>query len=248
MGYTDTSKLSETELQNGIDRARAELNNNSRKKDANVINFLNGIISDSSRELADRSKQNYAETNNLGSSFGFLKDYFTNNANNGDPNISAYRQQGQGAIKTNVKNNINATNEALASRGMLNSGIASAATANVYGQGDQALGQFETNLAEKDQQYRNNAIMGLLGLNQFEGNQNQGKANTLLNYDLQDRQLKQNQYQYDTTLNYQKDQSSTDFMDIIAGILGTGAGGFAGSAGSKLASTIFNGNNNTTKP
>lgn len=176
------------------------------------------------------------EPNFLGSDFNSLKGKL-NTQMQGDPHKANFRAlfNKQLGIQSNraVKN----INEQMASSGFRGAGAN--LIGDIFESGAVATQGFENDLLKNDTQIEQNAINQLLGLNQFEGNQQFGKFQS----DRQNSQFNQSQAQqwkmFQQQMQFQREQADTDFWDVLGGILGgaTGAlgGGFLGGLGSKWA-------------
>lgn len=154
-----------------------------------------------------------------GDFYGMLGSILSKQIQSGLPNVDEYRQLSQSAIKKNAKLNQTQLNESFANRGMGNSGAAMAAQAMLSGETSQALGQNEVQLSQMQEDYKNNALSQLLNLNSFGANAEQNQISNLLNLLGLDRQ----QYQFSKNLNFQKDNQSSDFAQLLGSVLGGGA-------------------------
>jgi len=94
----------------------------------------------------------------------------------------------------------------------------------------------KSHLAQQQLSYQQNAISQLFGLNSFEGGQNFGAFQS----DRQNSQFNQSQAQqwemFNKQMDFNREQSSTDFWDVLSGVLGSATGGFGGAIGGNLAS------------
>lgn len=158
-----------------------------------------------------------------GNSFNFLEGLLKNSINNGMPNKGELLQQGLGSINRNTSNAIRKNNESFAGRGMGRSGVASAVNAGIANQGSEAIGKYELGLNEMEQDYKQKAIMNLLGLNQFQGNQSMG----LLDNAFRQKQFYEGLNESQRQFNAQQEAQEYGWGDFLGQLFGT-VGGIAG--------------------
>lgn len=155
----------------------------------------------------------------LGQNFNFLSNYLQGASNGTIPGADQMRQTAYGKINTQTNNSAQRLKENMAANGMGQSGIASSALASLYGSGAGAIGDFESNLAEKELSFKQNAVSQLLGLNSFEGGQRTGLETLGQNQ----AQMDQQALQFQKQLDFQKDSQPSWLGQLLGGVLGAGA-------------------------
>lgn len=160
----------------------------------------------------------------MGNSFNFLEGLLKNSINNGMPNKGELLQSGMGNINRGTNNAIRRNNENMAGRGMLRSGVASAVNAGIANQGNEQVGNYQLGLDQMEQDYKQKAIMQLLGLNQFQGNQNMNLLNNATDNKQFYETFNENQRQFNSQLE-QQEYGWGDFLGQLFGTVGGIAGG-----------------------
>jgi hypothetical protein len=175
--------------------------------------------------------------NILGSDFNYLKEMLKSQTA-GDPNKDIFRKIFDKQLGKSSSRAITNINEQLASSGFRGAGAN--LINDVFETQANATQQFEGDLLNNDLKIKQNAIAQLLGLNQFEGGQNMGLFQSDRQNDQFGQSLAEQKRQFDINMAFQREQSNTDFWDVLGGILGAGAGalggGFLGTLGSRWAS------------
>ena len=184
-------------------------------------------------------KPGATEPNFLGSDFEMLRGLLSNQSKQGDQNKGAYRNLFNKQIGKQSKGAIKNINEQLASSGFRGAGAN--LIGDVFETQANATQGFENNLLQNDTQIKSSALAQLLGLNQFEGNQQFGKFQS----DRQNTQFGQSmdeqRRQFNEQLQYQKDSEPAWWESLLGSLLGGGAqvgaaaltgGGSSGMAGS----------------
>lgn len=177
---------------------------------------------DKTQKLLDQSNN---PTGGSGLDYKYFGDLLKDMIAKGDPNQAIYRQAALGDVNKGYDRGAITLRENLAGSGMLRSGVGQNAFATLEGGRQNAIAGVDTQLAARDQSFRQNALKNLLGLFGQESSQGQSWKEFLLN-------LQNNQNQFD----WQKNFTEENTADPLGQILGNIFSGLATGAGAIIAS------------
>lgn len=158
--------------------------------------------------------------NILGSDFDYLKGLVGNQLA-GDPNKGLYRQLFNKQLGTQQNRAVKNINEQLSSSGFRGAGAN--LIGDVFEQGANATQGFEGDLMKNDFAIKQNAIGQLLGLNQFEGNQNFGMFQSDRQQGQFDTAQANQMSMFNQQLQFQKDNQPSWWESILGSLIGGGA-------------------------
>lgn len=153
---------------------------------------------------------------------GTLQDMVTNGIPTATRN--EYTQTAARDINKNLDRTRTSARENLAQGGMLKSGMGAIMDYNLASSGADAMADVENNLNTMDMNYKDSAISKLLGLDQL----GLSKANSEAAYTLGKANTIENQRQFDSNFQFQKDSQPSWWESILG--MGVGAGSRIGSA------------------
>jgi len=170
----------------------------------------------------------------LGSNFDYLQKNLKQGIEGNNPIFDQLFGNAQRRIGASTDRNVQDIKEMGAQSGFRGAG--GNLINDAYRGEKEALSVVSDNLAMQEMNYQQNAINQFLGLNQFEGQTKFGSMQSDRNYGLSKDQMAQQMEMFNQQMQFNREQSGTDFWDVLSGILGSATGGFGGAAGGNLAS------------
>lgn len=162
----------------------------------------------------------YTQANqpNKGDFYEMLGALLTERLQGGMSGLENVKQSSEGAINKGFNTSRTKMKEDLASRGMGGSGAALSAIAQLGGERASALGDNDIKINQMNEDYKQNALTQLLGLNSFGAGAEQqqfGNLFSLLGLDI-------NQMNFNREMKYKEDNTPSGFGQFLGQLLGAG--------------------------
>ena len=135
------------------------------------------------------------------------------------PGMDLMRQNALRDINTATNRNVLNTQQRLASSGLGRAGIGFSATAPIYNAQENAISNLNENLINQNTAFKERALRGLLGLNEFAGSQNLAELNSQRQYGLGIGNLMNTQ----AATQAQIENTPSPWMQLLGQIVGGGA-------------------------
>jgi hypothetical protein len=152
----------------------------------------------------------------LGANFNWLTDTLKGNYSKG-LDMGKYRNNAAGLIGKATNRQVKNTQENLNASGLSRAGVGYSVVNDIYGKESEALAGVENNLINQDIAFKQNSIAQLLGLNQFEGQQNLGEQGQNRNYEMSLRSFFENQRQFNAEMDAQPEWWESLLGNVVGG-------------------------------